>query len=60
MHCANVSSTKDYNQLNIYENGIASCTPSYSPDILHLLYFQSFDDGPDLYLDILINTAHSD
>lgn len=31
-----------------------------SPDILHLLYFQSFDDGPDLYLDILINTADSD
>lgn len=31
MHCANVSSTKDYNQLNIYGNGIASCNARLFP-----------------------------
>lgn len=31
MHCANVSTTKDYNQLNIYGNGIASCNSELFP-----------------------------
>lgn len=47
--CTNVSSTKDYNQLDIYGNGIASCTTERFPhDILNLLYFQTFDEAPDI------------
>lgn len=55
--CTNVSSTKDCNQLNIYGNCIASCnTKRFPHDILNLLYFQTFDEAPDLFLQNVINT----